>query len=578
MIGMILVLLALLTLADPPRRATADELTFWRDIAPIFRKHCTICHSPKNIDRKEIGGGLALTTFDAVTKSPKDAIVVPGRAGESKLLERLTTADEGKRMPLDAEPLPAELIEIVRRWIDGGAKEGDRPAQADEPAAAPASRRPASLARTRDVVIATTTTFTADAARALDRSATEGRLDMTAKVGPLPPVAALAYSADGKLLAVGGYASVAIWDMAEARLLRSLEFPGAVHAVAFSADGRLLAVAGGLAARAGLVTLFDTANWQPTASLAEHGDVVYDVAFSPNKPTLATASLDKTARVWNLIDLKSHISNRNSQTNPKSQASITQFPVPTPQSALTLTGHADSVYGVAFTPDGKRLVTCGKDRSIKVYKVETWELERTLAGHNEDVLALAVGPDSTHLVSAGREPQLRCWTVDNGQEVRRMAGHKGSVNAVTFSRDGARVASVGQDGTVRIWDGSSGEQVRAIAAGAEWLYAVAFSPDGRFVTAGGWDGLVRVWQSETARPLATLMAPPSPDAAEPQWIALAAEGYYDASDELAALVRWRIAGKSIASDMLTPLVRRPELVRRSFRGEPVEPVKAPSLE
>jgi WD40 repeat protein len=542
--------------AAAPVATRGDEVTFWRDVAPVFQRHCTICHSTKNIDKKEIGGGLALTTFDAVTKSPKEPIVAPGKAGESKLLQRLTTADEDKRMPLDAEPLAPELIDIVRRWIDAGAKEGERPAQPDEPgAAAAAIKRPASPVRTRDVVIESTTILTAESARAIDATATAGRLDLTLKVGPLPPIAALAYSPDGKLLAAGGYGSVAIWDMAEARVSRSIEFSGAVHAVAFNTDGTKLAVAGGLPARNGLVTLFDTATWQAVATLAEHTDVVYDVAFSPDGKKLATAGLDKTARVWDASSLKP-------------EASILT-------SVATLKGHADSVYSVAFTPDAKRLVSCGKDRSIKTFKTETWELERTISGHNEEVLAIAVSPDSKHVVSAGKEPQLRWWTLEEGQDVRRVAGHKGTVSALIFSRDGKRVASAGQDGTLRIWDGSSGEQIHQIAGGAESLYSVAFSPDGRFVAAAGWDGLVRVWATEAARPLATLIAPPSSDPAKPHWIALGPEGRYDASDDLAAVVRWRIEGKTLSGDMLTSLMRQPEVVRKSLRGEAIEPVRFP---
>jgi WD40 repeat protein len=538
-----------------------ESPTFWRDVAPVFQKHCTICHSLKNIDKKEIGGGLAVSTFEAVMKVPM--MVTPGKPSESRLLDRLTTKDDEKRMPLDAEPLPPGLIEVVRRWIAGGAPEGEPPNQPNEPAAGPARKQPASIVRTRDMVIKSTTTLTNADARAIDPAANEGRLDMTVKLGPLPPVAALAYSPDGKLLAAARYGSVAVWNLAEARVARSLEFPGAVHSIAFSSDGTVLAVAGGLAARSGLVTLFDTATWRATATLAEHADVVYDVAFSSNGQKLATASLDKTTRVWNPRDLKSEISNLKPQVS---------------KSSVTLKGHADSVYSAAFTSDGKRLVTCSKDRSIKVYNVETWELERTLTGHNEDVLAVAISPDSTQLVSAGKEPQLRWWTLQDGQDVRRMAGHKGSVSALVFSRDGKRVASVGQDGSVRIWDGSTGEQTREIAGSAEWLYAVAFNPDGRFIAAAGWDGLVRVWEAESARPLATLITAPSPDPGKPQWIALAAEGYYDASDELADLVRWRIDGKGVAGDKLTPLLRRPEVVRKSFQGEPTEPVKAPSLQ
>jgi hypothetical protein len=301
-----------------------SDPTYWQDIRPVFQQHCTICHAQKNIEKKDVGGGLALTSFDAVTKNPKQPVVVPGKSPESKLFELLVTKDQDKRMPKDDDPLPEEQIELIRKWIDGGAKEGERPtAKTDEPAAPAAPRRPASLVRTLDVVLPSTATLPADVAKSFALApANPGKLELAMKIGPLPPVTALAYSPDGKLLAVGSYGALAVWDLAAAELSRSLEFLGAVHCVAFSPDGSRLAAAGGLPARSGQVTIYDPATWQVVATLGEHTDVVYNVAFSPDGKTLATASFDKTAKMWNLENLKSQISDVKSQISDlKSQIS-----------------------------------------------------------------------------------------------------------------------------------------------------------------------------------------------------------------------------------------------------------------
>jgi WD40 repeat protein len=384
-----------------------------------------------------------------------------------------------------------------------------------------------------------------------------GKLDLALKIGPLPPVTALEYSPDGKLLVVGSYGAIAVWDLTKAELLKSIDFAGAVHAVTFSGDGSRLAASGGLPARTGLVMILDTTNWQTLASLAEHTDVVYDSAFSIDGQTLATASLDKTAKIW---DLKSEISNLNSQ-------------IANPQVIQTLKGHSDFVYSVAFTHDGKRLVTSSKDRSIKIYSTETWQTERTLSGHNEEVLTIGVSADNYNVVSAGKEPQLRWWIMENGQNNRTQGGHSGTVNELVFSKDGSRIASVGQDRNVRIWDGKDGKLLRSITGASEWLYSVALSPDAKIVAAGSWDGLVRLWDTETGRPLATLIAPPSPDADKPQWIATTPEGYFIASDELASLVEWRTSGQGVSGDRLNSTLRQLESVQKALRGEAVEPVQ-----
>jgi WD40 repeat protein len=532
-----------LHLSIPP-----DDITYWKDIRPIFQKNCTICHSPKNISKKEIGGGLALTNFNAVVSDPKDAVIRPGDSAQSKLYQLIVTNDEEKRMPKDAEPLGERDIELIRKWIDGGAKEGDRPEQLPAETAAPAApKRPTSLVRTIDVVLPTAMTVSAELVKALGSPAAQaGKLDLTLKIGPLPPVTALAYGPDGKWLAIGSYGSIAIWDLDKGELLKSIDAPGAVHSIAVSADsagpGRL-AAAGGLPARSGAVLIVDTQNWELLTTLGEHTDVVYDVAFSPDGQKLATASLDKTIRVWTASDWKS---------------------------IQALKGHSDFVYSVSFTPDGKHLISSSKDRSIKVHNVETWESERTLTGHNEEVLTTAVSGDSYNVVSAGKEPQLRWWIIENGQNNRTMTGHSGTVNQIVFSKDGKRIASVGQDKQVRIWDGSEGKLVRSIAGSTEWLYAVAFSPDAKFVAAGSWDGVVRVWETETGRLLASLIAPPSPDAGKPQWIVATPEGFYQASDDMAALAQWRTGGQPLSGAILMSTLRKAEPVQRALHGESVE--------
>ena len=533
--------------ASTPQQSNAP--TFWREIRPIFQKNCTICHSTKNIAKKDLGGGLALSTFDAAMKDPKEPVVVPGKSGESKLYLLLTTPDEEKRMPKDTDPLTESDIALVRKWIDSGAKEGERPAQTEaEPAKAVGPKRPASLVRSLDIVLPSAATLTAEVAKTLQPPpAQPGKLDLTLKIGPLPPVTALAYDPDGKWLAAGNYGAIAIWDLTKAELLKTFDMPGAVHSIAVSRDGSRLAAAGGLPARTGEVLIFDTTNWQLVSTLAEHTDVVFDAAFSPDGQKLATASLDKTVKIW---DLKSEISDL--------------------KSVQTLKGHSDFVYSVAFTPDGKKLVSSSKDRSIKIYNAETWESERTLSGHNEDVLTVAVSADNYNVVSAGKEPQLRWWIIENGQNNRTQAGHSGTVNELVFSKDGSRIASVGQDRNVRIWDGKEGKLLRSISGATEWLYSVALSPDAKFVAAGSWDGLVRVWETETGRPLVTLITPPSPDAAKPQWIACTPEGFFQASDDLAAIIGWHTGGQTVAGDILNATLRRPELVGKALRGEPVE--------
>src|SRR5262249_28739747 len=108
-------------------RAGSPEPTSWQDIRPLFRKHCTVCHSAKHVKEVDVSGGLALDTLDAIRKGAAKPIVQSGKSDDSLLVHLLMTTDAKKRMPLDAAPLSKEAIALVRRWIDTGLKEGKQP-------------------------------------------------------------------------------------------------------------------------------------------------------------------------------------------------------------------------------------------------------------------------------------------------------------------------------------------------------------------------------------------------------------------------------------------------------------------
>src|SRR5262249_31799025 len=152
-------------------------------------------------------------------------------------------------------------------------------------------------------------------------------LELALTVGPLAPVAAVAFSPDGKLLASGSYGQVTVWDLTAARPAVVLtNVLGAVNDLRFSPDGKLLAVAGGQPSAKGDLRLFQVDGWNLLGTLPGHDDVVFSVAFSPDGKRLASASFDKTVRLWDVAGRKVE---------------------------RVLSGHSDFVYAVAFSPDGK---------------------------------------------------------------------------------------------------------------------------------------------------------------------------------------------------------------------------------
>jgi hypothetical protein len=469
-------------------------------------------------------------------------VVRPGRAGDSELLRRITEADEDLRMPPADDPLPEDQRELIRRWIDAGAPRGEPVAPAASEAPAPV--RPRRFVRSLDVVVPTEIKVPAGIAG----MGPGGPLALALKVGPLPPVTALAFRGDGDLLAVGTYGQVVVWDLKEGRPAVTLaDIPGPVHALAFSPDGRSLAVGAGLPARSGVARLYAVPEGGLVREFAGHADVVFAVAFRPDGGQLASAGFDQTVRLWDVADGR-----------------------PTG----VFTGHSDFVYDVAYAPDGRTLLSASKDRAIKRSDTETGRGVRTYSDHNDDVLALAVRPGTDQFVSAGAEPQLRWWTFDAEKPQKKLGGHAGPVHQLAFSGDGSRLISAGGDQTVRLWDGASGTFRKALPGPTEWQYAAALARDGRLAAAGGWDGLARVWDADAGTLRATLIQPPGASPGSAPWLGLAPAGYAAGSPDLLALARWRAGGVEIPAEVPSATFVRPDQFARALRGEPVDPVFA----
>src|SRR5262249_6178301 len=290
--------------------------TYWQDVRPILRKNCTVCHAERKLDEPDVSAGLALDKLELIRKGGKVPVLVPGKPDESLLVIVLTTKDKKRAMPLDADPLPAADIDTIRRWVAAGAPEGTRPPESPVTAGPVPTARPV---RKLDV------TFTTKAALP-KTSPTPGPLEFAVPIGPLPPVAAVAFSPAGKFLATGTCGRVAVWALTAGQPGKMLtNVLGGVNDLKFSPDGKTLAVAGGQPSARGDLRLFDTADWKLVASLGGHLDTVSCVSWSPDGTKLASASFDKTVRLWDV------------------KAAMVLH---------TFTGHSDFVYAVAFGPDG----------------------------------------------------------------------------------------------------------------------------------------------------------------------------------------------------------------------------------
>lgn len=229
-----------------------------------------------------------------------------------------------------------------------------------------------------------------------------------------------------------------------------------ITTVAISPDGRIAASASFDKS----IKLWDLASGREIRSLTGHNGWIESVAFSPNGRTLISGGGlgDNDIRLWE---------------------------VATGRIIKTFKGHRDTLKTVAFSPNGGTILSASSDKTLKLWDVASGSELRTLTGHTDMVLDAAFSPDGGNIVSGCLDKTVKLWNAATGKEIRTLTGHAGNVNTVVFSPDGKSVLSGSNDKTMKLWDIASGAEIRTYAGSSGGIYSVAFSPDGATALSGG---------------------------------------------------------------------------------------------
>jgi WD40 repeat protein/serine/threonine protein kinase len=173
--------------------------------------------------------------------------------------------------------------------------------------------------------------------------------------------------------------------------------------------------------------------------------------------------------------------------------------------ALTLKGHARTIYGVAWSPDGTRLAGAADDKTVTVWNARTGQEALTLNGHNEWVLGVAFSPDGTRLASASHDGTVIVHDARTGQEALVLKGHLGAVFSLAFSPDSSRLTCASDDESMTVWDTHTGRRSLMLMGHTGGVHGVAWSPDGTRLASASLDKTVKVWDAGTGQVLVTLM-------------------------------------------------------------------------
>ncbi|KAF1955268.1 WD40 repeat-like protein [Byssothecium circinans] len=219
--------------------------------------------------------------------------------------------------------------------------------------------------------------------------------------------------------------------------------------------------------------------WSACLSTLEgHSNSVWSVAFSHDSARLASASADKTVKIW----------------DRSSGACLS-----------TLEGHSGSVRSVAFSHDSARLASASDDKTVKIWDWSSGACLSTLEGHSSSVRSVAFSHDSAWLASASYDKTVKIWDWSSGACLSTLEGHSNSaVMSVAFSHDSARLASASYDKTVKIWDLSSGACLSTLEGHSSSVESVAFSHDSARLASASDDKTVKIWDPSSGACLQTL--------------------------------------------------------------------------
>ncbi|MGE4168377.1 MAG: hypothetical protein AB7E68_02420, partial [Candidatus Babeliales bacterium] len=170
----------------------------------------------------------------------------------------------------------------------------------------------------------------------------------------------------------------------------------------------------------------------------------------------------------------------------------------------TLTGHTDSVFSVAWSPDGTKLASGSWDKTIKIWNAQTGTELQTLTGHTGFVHSVAWSPDGTKLASGSYDKTIKIWDAQTGTELQTLTGHTTYIQSVAWSPDGTKLASGSYDKTIKIWDAQTGTELQTLTGHTDWVISVAWSPDGTKLASAADDNTIKIWDAQTGTELQTL--------------------------------------------------------------------------
>ncbi|MDA0590100.1 MAG: hypothetical protein O2820_10855 [Planctomycetota bacterium] len=398
-----------------------------KQIAPLFRKHCTACH---NGDDRE--GELSLESFTDLKKGGKRGpSVQPGDLKSSRLF-LMVSGPKPKMPPEENDPLTSDEVALLKTWIETGA----RGPAGDEP-----------ISKTLNVPKISSAKLKAK------------------------PVGAIAVSPDGRVLAIARFGTVEVVEAETRKVIRTLDgLPGKVNSLQLIKDGRWVVAGTGVAGLYGQATIWNIESGETIHLTEGHRDILYAATASPDNRFLATASYDRKIILWDLKTGKEvrRFEGHNGAifdlvfspdgkllASASADSTIKLWQVSTGIRLDTLSQPLKEQYVVRFSPDGQFVVGGGLDNRIRVWRVVSNE-----------------------------KPQINPL-------VHARIAHEGAITQLGFTPDGKSLISIADDRTLKLWETTEFTQLHDYEKQPDITTALAMTADSRSFFVGRADGSIQ---------------------------------------------------------------------------------------